>query len=207
MKRIAEKRMVPAAIVENVDDALMMAESLIKGGLDIIEVTFRTPAALDSMKVIAKKFPDMLLGAGTVLTSDQLKQAIDVGVKFAVAPGLNEKLVAEAARGGIAFVPGVATPTEVDKGIAAGCKLLKFFPAEALGGTEMLKALAGPYGHTGVRFIPTGGVNAANAKDYLALPVVAALGGSWMVSPKLVKEKNWAEIVRLSREAVEMGKK
>lgn len=206
MKRIAEKRMVPAATVENPDEGLLLAEAMIKGGLDIIEVTFRTAAAGAAMKAIAAKFPELLLGAGTVLTLDQLKQAIDAGAKFAVAPGLNEKLVAEAQKGGIAFVPGVATATEVDRAIGAGCRLLKFFPASNLGGVDMLKALAGPFGHTGVKFIPTGGVNGLNAREYLALPVVAAVGGSWMVNPKLVKEKKWAEITKLCHEAVEMGK-
>jgi len=200
--KILTKRILPAAIIDNLDDAIPLAGALLEGGLDIIEVTFRTGAAAESIRQIAKKFPEMLVGAGTVLTDVQLARAIEAGAKFCVAPGLNPELVVKGDAAKIPFIPGVATPTEVDRAIGAGCRILKFFPAEALGGVKMLKALAGPFAHTGVKFIPTGGVDGANARTYLDLPIVAAVGGSWMLAPALIKVKNWAEITRLTREAL-----
>jgi 2-dehydro-3-deoxyphosphogluconate aldolase/(4S)-4-hydroxy-2-oxoglutarate aldolase len=202
MDRIARKRIVPAAVVKSADEALKLAEAMMSAELDIIEITFRTDAAVDAIRSVARAFPAMLVGAGTVLAPEQLRRAVDAGARFGVAPGLNEAVVQEAARLGAAFVPGVATPTEVDRALGLGCRLLKFFPAEALGGVAMLKALSGPFAHTGVKFVPTGGISAKNARDYLALPLVAALGGTWMVSAELIKEKNWAEITRLCREAL-----
>lgn len=202
IKRILAKRILPAAIIDRLDDAIPLAEALLAGGLDIIEVTFRTEAAAESIRQVSQKFPEMLVGAGTVLTDVQLARAIDAGAKFCVAPGLNPELIIKSDAAKIPFVPGVATPTEVDRAINAGCQILKFFPAEALGGVKMLKALAGPFAHTGVKFIPTGGVDGANAKTYLDLPIVAAVGGSWMLSPALIKAKNWPEITRLTREAL-----
>jgi 2-dehydro-3-deoxyphosphogluconate aldolase/(4S)-4-hydroxy-2-oxoglutarate aldolase len=202
IQRILTKRILPAAIIDRLDDAVPLAEALLAGGLDIIEITFRTEAAAESIRQVSKKFPEMLVGAGTVLTDVQLARAIDAGAKFCVAPGLNPDLILKSDAAKIPFVPGVATPTEVDRAINAGCQILKFFPAEALGGVKMLKALAGPFAHTGVKFIPTGGVDGANAKTYLDLPIVAAVGGSWMLSPALIKAKNWAEITRLTREAL-----
>jgi 2-dehydro-3-deoxyphosphogluconate aldolase/(4S)-4-hydroxy-2-oxoglutarate aldolase len=202
MKQIYDKRLVPAATVEKAEDAIPLAEALLAGGLDIVEITFRTPAAEEAIRRVVTKFPQMLVGAGTVLTEDQLKRAIGAGIKFAVAPGLNTDLVKKSLAANVPFIAGVATPTEIDRGICAGCKLLKFFPADALGGVKTLKAFAGPFSHTGVKFVPTGGINAANAAEYLALPMVAAVGGSWMVAEKLIKEKNWAEITRLAKEAL-----
>ena len=206
MKQILEKRLIPAATVEKVDDAVPLAEALLAGGLDVIEITFRTQAAEEAIRRVVTRFPEMLVGAGTVLTEDQLKRAIGVGIQFAVAPGLNADLITESMFSNVPFIAGVATPTEIDRGIALGCKLLKFFPADALGGVKTLKAFAGPFAHTGVKFVPTGGINAANAPEYLALPVVAAVGGSWMVAEKFIKEKNWAEITRLTREALAITK-
>lgn len=206
MKRIQEKRLVPAATVEKADDAVPLAEALLAGGLDVIEITFRTQAAEEAIRRVVAKFPQMLVGAGTVLTEDQLKRAIGAGVQFAVAPGLNPDLVTESMTSNVPFIAGVATPTEIDRGIALGCKWLKFFPADALGGVKTLKAFAGPFAHTGIKFIPTGGINALNAPEYLALPVVAAVGGSWMVAEKFIKEKNWAAITRLTQEALAVTK-
>lgn len=195
---------MPAATVERVDAAVPLARALLDAGLDIIEITFRTDAAEEAIRAIVNEFPDMLVGAGTVLTTEQLDRAMAAGIRFAVAPGLNEDIVRAAQAGGIAFMPGVATPTEIDRALSLGCRLLKFFPSEALGGVKTLKALAGPYSHTGVKFIPTGGISASNGPSYLALPVVAALGGSWMVKKDLVNEGNWAEITRLSQEALRL---
>jgi 2-dehydro-3-deoxyphosphogluconate aldolase/(4S)-4-hydroxy-2-oxoglutarate aldolase len=205
VKRIVEKRILPAATVDSVETGLKLAEALCAGGLDIIEVTFRTAAAADAIHAIVKRFPNMLVGAGTVLTAEQLERTIQAGARFAVAPGFNEDLVRKAKSAGVPFIPGVVTPTEVDRGVAMGVMLQKFFPASVMGGAKMLKALAGPFGHTGVKFIPTGGIDATNAAEYLALPVVAAVGGSWMVASDLVKAGKWDEITRLSREAIALG--
>ncbi len=200
--RILSKRIVPVVVLDRAESAEPLAEALLEGGLDIMEITFRTAAAEESIRRIAARFPEILLGAGTLLESSQVERAKAAGAVFGLAPGLNPATVAKAQELGLEFSPGVMTPGEVEQALALGCKLLKFFPAETAGGTAMLKALAGPYAHTGVKFIPTGGITAGNLADYLRLPVVAAAGGSWMVDKQLVNEGNWAEISRLTREAL-----
>jgi 2-dehydro-3-deoxyphosphogluconate aldolase / (4S)-4-hydroxy-2-oxoglutarate aldolase len=200
--RILAKRIVPVVVLDSADHAEPLAEALLAGGLDIMEITFRTAAAEESIKRIAAKFPEILLGAGTLLENDQVKRAKDAGAVFGLAPGLNPNIIAFANECGLQFSPGVMTPSDVELALSLGCKLLKFFPAEAAGGTNMLKSLAGPYGHTGVKFVPTGGITSANLTSYLKLPVVAAIGGSWMVDKQLVNDGKWAEITRITREAL-----
>lgn len=200
--RILAKRIVPVVVLDRVESAEPLAEALLAGGLDIMEITFRTAAAEASIQRIAARFPEILLGAGTLLAKDQVKRARDAGAVFGLAPGLNPEIIAAAGQLGLQFAPGVMTPSEVELALSLGCKLLKFFPAEVAGGVTMLKALAGPYGHTGVKFIPTGGVSSGNLASYLKLPVVAAIGGSWMVDKQLVNDGNWTEITRLTREAL-----
>jgi 2-dehydro-3-deoxyphosphogluconate aldolase / (4S)-4-hydroxy-2-oxoglutarate aldolase len=168
-------------------------------------VTFRTAAAPEAIRQIVKAFPDMLVGAGTLLDVYQVEQARDAGAKFGVSPGLNENVILKALDLEFPFVPGVMTPSDVEKGLSLGCKLLKFFPAESAGGIKMLKAMAGPYSHTGVKFIPLGGVNAGNAALYLRESIVAAIGGSWFVERKLVQAKDWKTIRQLTAEAVEIA--
>ncbi len=202
LDRILAKRIVPVVVLDSAESAEPLAEALLEGGLDIMEITFRTAAAEESIRRISKRFPEVLLGAGTLLEKDQVLRAKDAGAVFGLAPGLNPEIIATARECGLQFSPGVMTPSEVEQALALGCSLLKFFPAEAAGGVAMLKALAGPYAHTGVKFVPTGGVSAANLTTYLQLPVVAAIGGSWMVEKSLVQAGNWAEITRLTREAL-----
>lgn len=202
LDRILAKRIVPVVVLDRAESAEPLAEALLAGGLDIMEITFRTAAAEKSIRRIAARFPEILLGAGTLLEMDQVKRAKDAGAVFGLAPGLNPAIVAAASESGLQFSPGVMTPTDVEHALALGCKLLKFFPAEVAGGVNMLKALAGPYGHTGVKFIPTGGVSSGNLPAYLQLPVVAAIGGSWMVDKNLVNDGKWEEISRLTREAL-----
>jgi 2-dehydro-3-deoxyphosphogluconate aldolase/(4S)-4-hydroxy-2-oxoglutarate aldolase len=202
MERILKKRVLPAVIIHDVDDALPLADAMLKAGLDVVEITFRTPAAEDAIRRIASHYPHMLVGAGTVLSEDQLRRASDAGCRFSVAPGFNPAVAALARELHMLHVPGVVTPTEIETAMAAGCKLLKFFPADAMGGAKTLKALAGPYSHTGVKFVPTGGISAVNAAEFLAMPIIGAVGGSWMVAEKLIKEKNWPEISRLCFEAI-----
>jgi 2-dehydro-3-deoxyphosphogluconate aldolase/(4S)-4-hydroxy-2-oxoglutarate aldolase len=147
----------------------------------------------------------MLVGAGTLLTPEQVQRARDAGAEFGVSAGLNEVVVTKANALGMPFAPGVMTPSDIERGLGLGCKLMKFFPAEIAGGVKALKAFAGPYGHTGVKFIPLGGVNAGNMRDYLALPNVAAVGGTWIVERKLIAEKQWATITKLTAEALQLS--
>ena len=205
LDRILAKRIIPVVVLDSAEDAEPLAEALLAGGLDIMEITFRTDAAEESIRRIAKRFPEMLLGAGTLLDSDQVKRAREAGAVFGLAPGVNPETVATAQEVGLQFSPGVMTPSEVEQALALDCKLLKFFPAEAAGGVAMLKALAGPYAHTGVKFTPTGGIHAANLTDYLRLPVVAAIGGSWMVDTTLVKEGKWGAITQRTAAALELA--
>jgi 2-dehydro-3-deoxyphosphogluconate aldolase/(4S)-4-hydroxy-2-oxoglutarate aldolase len=203
LDRILAKRIVPVVVLDSADHAEPLAEALLAGGLDIMEITFRTEAAEESIRRIAARFPEILLGAGTLLEKKQVKRAKKAGAVFGLAPGLNPVTVKAAKDAGLLFAPGVITPSEVEQALSLGCKLLKFFPAEAAGGVNMLKSLAGPYAHTGVKFIPTGGITAANVAKYLKLPVVAAIGGSWMVDKALINESKWEEITRLTKEALE----
>jgi len=202
--QLLERRLVPVVVIEDAAKAVDLAKSLLSAGLGVIEITFRTAAAEESIRRIAKECPDMLVGAGTLLDSEQVKKAAGAGAKFGLAPGLDEKVVQAAQKEKLAYVPGVATPSDVQKGLSLGCKIQKFFPAEQAGGAPYLKALEGPYGHTGVRFIPTGGLQISNVGPYLALKSVAALGGSWFVDKKYIEAADWATIQRLTREAIQL---
>jgi len=204
-ERVFERRVIAVAAVDTPDNALRLADALLAGGLDIIEITFRTAAAEQSIAKVRNAFPTMLVGAGTVLEPEQLVRAQGAGAQFGVAPGLNERVVQKAAELKMPFMPGVMTPSEVERALGLGCKLLKFFPAQAAGGVKMLKALAGPYAHTGVKFIPLGGIDATNAAEYLAMPIVAAVGGTWLADAKLIAAANWAQITALTKQALEIA--
>ena len=200
---LTHKRIVPVvAGLQHVEDALPLAEALLAGGLDVMEITFRTAAAEPAVRTIAQNLPQMILGAGTLLTADQVQRAKDAGAQFGVAPGLNLEVVKTAQRIGLPFVPGVMTPSDIEMAINAGCKLLKFFPANLAGGAAMLKALTGPYGHTGVKFIVLGGVTPETMPEFLALPIVAAVGGSWVVDPGLIAKRDWCGITARTKEAL-----
>ena len=198
-----EKRLLPVVVLEDEDHAEPLAEALLAAGLDVIELTLRTPAALGGIRRIRERFPEMHVGAGTVLDPDVVPQLADLGVEFAVAPGLNAAVIQATQRVGMQIFPGVTSPTEIEMARALGVETLKFFPAEPLGGVSMLKALIGPYGHTGIRFVPTGGIDAEKAVGYAKLDAVAAIGGSWFVKGSLMKEGRFDEIERLTREAIE----
>jgi len=204
IERILAKRIVPVVVLDRAEDAEPLAEALLAGGLDIMEITFRTEAAEESIRRIAKAFPEVLLGAGTLLDATQVKRAKDAGAVFGLAPGLNPATIAAAREVDLQFSPGVMTPSEIEQALDLGCKLLKFFPAEAAGGVEMLKSLAGPYAHTGVKFTPTGGINIKNMQDYLKLPVVAAIGGSWMVDKQVIAAGNWNKITEITQYSMEL---
>lgn len=195
-------RVVPVCSVDTVDIGLHMAESLIAGNLPVAEITFRTAAAEATIAAIARRFPAMLIGAGTILNVADLDRAIAAGATFAVAPGCNPTVVRAALERNFPFFPGVATPSDIERALELGVRTLKFFPAEAIGGVTLLKALIAPYSHTGVHFVPTGGIKASNMGDYLALPEVLAIGGSWMVDGKLLKAGAWNEVRDLAAAAV-----
>ncbi len=199
-----KQRLLCITSLDHAEDAVPLAEALLAGGLRVMEITFRTAAAAESIQRIRQNVPQMSIGAGTLLSPEQVQRAIDVGAQFGVSPGLNETVLAAASKNRMPFFPGVMTPTEVDRALNLGWKHLKFFPAEPAGGAAMLKALAAPFAHTGVKFIPTGSINAVKLPDYLALPQVAAIGGSWMAERKLVAEKQWAKITALTAEAMKV---
>lgn len=198
------QRLVCVAVIDQPADAVPLAEALLAGGLNTIEVTFRTAGAAESIRRIRERVPRIIVGAGTLLTSENVRQAVAAGAQFGVSPGLTESVSAAAHGAGLPLFPGVVTPSEIMRALDLGWNRLKFFPAETFGGVGALKALAGPFGHTGVKFIPTGGITAATLPVYLALPQVAAVGGSWMAERKLVAGKSWDTITALAAEAVKM---
>ncbi len=175
-------RVVPVLGIADAENGVKMCEILFNGGLPAAEITFRTDSAETVIREAVKRFPGMQIGAGTVLTVEELERARRAGAAFAVAPGFNPEVAARAAAVGMDYIPGICTPTELEAACRAGCRILKFFPAEAAGGVKMLKAMLAPYRKLGLRFMPTGGVNAVNAADYLAIPEVAAVGGTWLAA-------------------------
>ena len=192
--------LIPVIKIENADDAVPLAKALIDGGLPAAEITFRTKCAAEAIKNITEAYPEMLVGAGTVLTTEQVDAAIAAGSKFIVSPGLNPKVVSYCLSKGVPMLPGCANPSDVEAALELGLSTVKFFPAEAVGGLKMLKAMAAPYGQ--LTFMPTGGINADNLLDYLKFNKIIACGGSFMVADDLVKEKKWDEITALTKNAV-----
>lgn len=202
LEKLLQRPVVPVIVIDNADDAVPLAESMLAGGLDVIEITFRTAAAAESISRISKALPEMLIGAGTVVTMEQAQRAIDAGISFGLAPGLNPDIVNFFQEKNTLFIPGIMTPSEIEKGLSLGCKLLKFFPAGPAGGIGMLKAFSAPYASQGVKFCPTGGVNLDNMNDYLALPTVSNIGGSWLATKQQIADKQWAEITTQVRAAL-----
>lgn len=201
-ERLTRHPVIPVIVIEDENDAEPLAEALLAAGLDLIEVTLRTAAAAAALGRIIRRFPEMLVGAGTVITREQGERCLDLGVSFAVAPGFNPETVRLFEQGGVPFIPGVLSPSEIESAYAHGCSLLKFFPAEAAGGPKMLRALAAPYESLGIRFCPTGGVSLDNMKEYLSLPQVFAVGGSWLASKRQIAEQQWPVITQQAREAL-----
>lgn len=209
-----EQQLMPTAIAEKIDNAgiiavlviddvkhaVPLAESLLKGGVDTIELTLRTPAALPSAAIIKREVPEITLGFGTVLTIDQLKTVVDAGADFAVAPGCNPTIITEAKKQNLPFAPGIMTPTDIEMALELGCRIMKFFPAETSGGIKHLESMANPYEHLGLQFIPLGGVNMKNARTYLESPLITAIGGSWVAHRPLIQNENWDLITQNARE-------
>jgi 2-dehydro-3-deoxyphosphogluconate aldolase/(4S)-4-hydroxy-2-oxoglutarate aldolase len=202
--RVAQLGIVPVIAIEKVDAAIPLADALIEGGLPVVEITFRTAVAAEVIAKMAKERPQLIVGAGTVLTAANVDAAKSSGAAFAVAPGLNPQTVKYAQSVGLPFVPGVATPSDIEAGLSLGCKLLKFFPAESNGGVGMIEALSAPYKHTGIHFMPTGGVNPANLESYLKLATVAAVGGTWIAKAEDLANGNWQEIRSRCKAALEI---
>ena len=204
LQKIQEIGIVPVVVLDDAKDAAPLAKALCEGGLPCAEVTFRTEAAEESIRIMAEQFPDMLVGAGTVLTTEQVDRAVEAGAKFIVSPGLNPKVVKYCVEKGILITPGTCTPSEVEQAIEHGLEVVKFFPAEQAGGLAMIKAMAAPY--TKMMFMPTGGISPSNVRDYLGFKKIIACGGSWMVKGDLVKAGDFAKITELSKEAVAIVK-
>ncbi|MBE0363228.1 2-dehydro-3-deoxyphosphogluconate aldolase / (4S)-4-hydroxy-2-oxoglutarate aldolase [Pseudoalteromonas ulvae UL12] len=195
---------VPVVVIDNIDDAVPLAQALYNGGLRALEITLRTPVAAQAVKLMKAALPDAYVGTGTVINRETFQASVDAGADFMVSPGVNDELLALAADTDIPFLPGAATPSEVMKLASHGFSFLKFFPAEAAGGTAMLKSINGPLPQ--VKFCPTGGISLATAPNYLALPNVVCVGGTWMLDKTLIANKDWTAIEHLARQACELNR-
>lgn len=204
MDRLQKCGVVPVVVLDEAKDAVPTARALLAGGVNVMEITFRTTAAADSIKAVAENCPEMLVGAGTVITLEQCKQALECGAKFIVSPGFDEELVSWCLARDIAVTPGCVTPTEIMAAMKLGLNVVKFFPAGVYGGLKAMKALSAPFG--GVKFIPTGGVDTKNLKEYLEAPFVHAVGGSWLCPKKEIAAGNFDAVTALCREASEIVK-
>jgi 2-dehydro-3-deoxyphosphogluconate aldolase/(4S)-4-hydroxy-2-oxoglutarate aldolase len=203
--KIKEHKIIPVIAIEKMDDVLPLADSLTEGGLPLIEITFRTKIAPEAIKLLQKERPEMLIGAGTVLTNDELELAIDNGAAFGVAPGFNPKIVEEALKNNFFFMPGILTPSDLEAALSMGINVFKFFPAEAAGGVKYLKSLSAPYTHKNIQFIPTGGINIQNLKDYLDLKEVIAVGGTWLAKATDIDTRQWDMIIKKCQAAKSLG--
>lgn len=203
-EKVYKTGIVPVVVLNRVEDAVPLADALLKGGIDLMEITFRTECAAECISAISGNVPDMTVGAGTVLNVEQAKLAVKNGAKFIVSPGLDEETVRWAVENDIPVVPGAVTPTEIMKAIDLGLKVIKFFPADVYGGIKAIKALSAPFGQ--VKFLPTGGVSEANLKDFIGSSAVAAVGGSWVCKKDDIINQDWDKITALSANAVKIIK-
>ena len=203
-EQFKEYGVVPVVVLNDAKDALPLAKALVEGGLACAEVTFRTDAAEESIRLMSEAYPEMLVGAGTVLTIDQVKRAVKAGAKFIVSPGFDPEIVDYCLENNIPVLPGCITPSEVAQAVKRGLKVVKFFPAEQAGGIAMIKAMAAPY--TMVKFMPTGGINTKNLADYLSCDKILCCGGSWMVKGDMIKAGEFDKITAMTKEAVEIGR-
>ncbi len=204
IEQVAACGVVPVVVLEDAEQAVPTAKALLAGGINAMEITFRTAAAKDSIAKVAKEVPEMIVGAGTVINVDQLHDALDAGAKFIVSPGTSEEVIAEAVKLNVPVAPGVVTPSEIMVGLKYGLKVFKFFPAESYGGLKTIKALCGPFPQ--IRFIPTGGINQNNAEEYFKNPKIVAVGGSWMVTKDMVVAGDFAGITEKSAAATALFK-
>ncbi len=197
---------IAVLVIDDVKDAVPLARALLEGNVDIMELTLRTPAAVDALQEIKNNVPEMMVGIGTVLTPDQVKQITKLGAAFGVAPGLNPDVVKTAQKEGLPFSPGIVTPSDIECAIGLGCNVLKYFPAEPAGGLTYLKSMANPYNHLGLKYVPLGGLNQDNYKVYLEFPSILAVGGSWIAKRNLIRKKDWKTITNNARQASQVVK-
>ncbi len=207
LSQLHRSGVVAVLVIDDPDDAVPAARALLAGGVGCMELTLRTPAAMESLKRILREVPEMIAGVGTILTPQQVGEAAAAGAAFGVAPGMNPRVVTEAKRASLPFAPGICTPSDIEAALECGCRVLKFFPSEPLGGIRYLKSIAAPYAHLGLRFIPLGGVDAGNAESYLREPNILALGGSWIAPRDLIRKRDWASIEQRAGQVAEMVKK
>jgi len=198
---------VAVLVIDNPEDAVPAAKALLAGGVECMELTLRTPAAMESLRRIRAEVPEMVAGVGTILTLHQVKEVAEAGAAFGVAPGMNPRVVEAAKSAGLPFAPGICTPSDIERALECGCRVLKFFPSEPLGGMTYLKSIAAPYAHLTLRFIPLGGVDAGNAERYLSDPSILALGGSWIALRDLIRKQDWQAITQRAREVADIVKK
>jgi 2-dehydro-3-deoxyphosphogluconate aldolase/(4S)-4-hydroxy-2-oxoglutarate aldolase len=203
--RIERCAVIAVLVIDDAKHAVPLARALVAGGVDVMELTLRTPAALEAMRRVRDEVPGMLAGIGTVLTPQQVEQVVKLKAAFAVSPGTNPRVIAAARESGLPFMPGVATPSDIEAALELGCRDLKFFPAESCGGLAYLKNMAAPYAHLGVRFVPLGGLTTKNLKDYLAEPSILAVGGSWLAPRPLIQAQAWDKIRANASEARELA--
>lgn len=201
-KKIESAGVIAVVSLDSLDDAIPTAKALLAGGVRAIELTLRTPVALDALSLLCQEVPDLLVGAGTVLTAEQVERVHAMGAAFAVAPGVNANVIKTAQRLDLPFAPGVCSPTDIESALELGCHVLKFFPAESTGGLSYLRSAAAPYAHLGLRFIPLGGLNADNAASYLIDPMILALGGSWIAPAESILSGEWDAIADRARQAM-----
>lgn len=200
IKRIDDAGIIAVLVIDELKHAVPLAKALIAGGVDAIELTLRTPVAIEAAKMIKKEVPQIALGFGTVLTVDQVKAVADVGADFAVAPGCNPRVIAEAYKQGLSFAPGIMTPSDIEIAVEQGCRVLKYFPAETSGGMEHLENMVAPYQYLNLKFIPLGGCNMDNARNYLESSLITAIGGSWVAKRPLIQAEKWDEITKNAKE-------
>ena len=205
-EQAASLGVVPVIAIERASDAVALADALLEGGLPLAEITFRTEAAAEVIAIMAEKRPELLVGAGTILTPEALDAAIGAGARFGLAPGFDGEIVAAAGAKGFPFAPGVMTPSDLTAASRHGLKLAKFFPAKAAGGPAMLEAISAPFAHLGIRFVPTGGVSLDNMHEWLKLGAVAAVGGTWIATKSDIGDGRWADITAKARAAVARAK-
>ncbi len=204
MARMQRTGVLAVLVVDRAEDAVPLARALLAGGVDIMELTLRTPVAVEALRRIVGEVPEMLAGMGTVLTPQQVQEVQAAGAAFGVAPGTNPRVIQAAAAAGLPFAPGVVTPTDIEHAVECGCRLLKFFPAETSGGLKHLKYMAAPFAHLNVRFIPLGGLDLTNLEKYLGDPLIQAVGGSWLAPRELIKQQAWQRITDNARQAMQL---
>jgi 2-dehydro-3-deoxyphosphogluconate aldolase / (4S)-4-hydroxy-2-oxoglutarate aldolase len=207
LNKVEEAGIIAVLVIDEADDAVPTARALVEGGVTAMELTLRTPAAVEALKRIKQEVPEMLAGVGTVINPEQVDAIVEAGADFGVAPGLNPRILDKAREAGLPFAPGVMTPSEIELAVEKGCRLLKFFPSHPMGGIDFLRSMNSPYSYLALTYIPLGGINPANLGSYLQVPIISAVGGSWIAKRDLIKNHKWDVIKENARNAVRIKQK